>query len=222
MAELHEDPALIQIRDLSMSQGGFRLQGVSLEIPTGRYGVLMGKTGCGKTSILEAVAGLRPVAFGNVFLNDRNITRLPPGERGIGYVPQDAALFRSMTVYKHLAFALELRGHDWTTIDDRVKELADWLGLEHLLNRKPAGLSGGESQRVALGRALSFRPKYLLLDEPLSSLDEETRGSLMDLLIGVREQRDVTILHVTHSKVEADRLADVRFQLVKGKAIQED
>jgi len=212
---------VIQISDLSIRQGTFLLASVSLDIPTGQYGVLMGKTGCGKTSILEAVAGLRPVASGTVFLNDRNITQLPSGERGIGYVPQDAALFRTMTVYNHLAFALELRGTERASIGSRVKELAEWLGIEHLLNRRPAGLSGGEAQRVALGRALSFRPKYLLLDEPLSSLDEETRGSLMDLLIGVREQRDVTVLHVTHSSVEADRLADVRFRLVKGKVIQE-
>lgn len=212
---------MIQIIDLAIRQGAFLVAGLSLEVPSGRYGVLMGKTGCGKTSILEAVAGLRPVASGTVLLNDRNITQLPPGERGIGYVPQDAALFRTMTVYNHLAFALELRGISKPVIDNRVFELAEWLGIKHLLQRRPAGLSGGEAQRVALGRALSFRPKYLLLDEPLSSLDEETRASLMDLLIGVREQRDVTVLHVTHSSLEADRLADVRFRLVKGKVIQE-
>ncbi len=212
---------MIQIIDLTLRQGAFLLAGVSLEVPSGQYGVLMGKTGCGKTSILEAIAGLRPIASGTITLNDRNITRLAPGERGIGYVPQDAALFRTMTVYNHLAFALELRGTDRAIIDNRVMALAEWLGIEHLLHRRPAGLSGGEAQRVALGRALSFRPKYLLLDEPLSSLDEETRGSLMDLLIGVREKRDVTVLHVTHSSVEAERLADVRFRLVNGQVIQE-
>jgi ABC-type sugar transport system ATPase subunit len=212
---------LIQIRDLSIRQGAFALNGVSLEIPTGRYGVLMGMTGCGKTSILEAVAGLRPVAGGCILLGNRDVTKLPPGERGIGYVPQDAALFRTMTVYNHLAFALQLRRVDRATVQGRVKELASWLGLAHLLTRRPAGLSGGEAQRVALGRALSFRPKYLLLDEPLSSLDEGTRGLLIELLNGLRKAGDVTVLHVTHSSSEADRLADVRFRLDNGKLVVE-
>jgi ABC-type sugar transport system ATPase subunit len=212
---------LIRIRDLSIRQGAFALNGVSFEIPTGRYGVLMGKTGCGKTSILESIAGLRPVAGGNILLGERDVTRLPPGERGIGYVPQDAALFRTMTVYNHLAFALYLRRVDRATVHGRVQELASWLGLAGLLKRRPAGLSGGEAQRVALGRALSFRPKYLLLDEPLSSLDEGTRGSLIELLNGLRKSGDVTVLHVTHNSSEADRLADVRFRLDNGKLIVE-
>jgi ABC-type sugar transport system ATPase subunit len=212
---------LIQIRDLSIRQGAFALHGISLEIPTGRYGVLMGKTGCGKTSILEAVAGLRPASEGRIFLGDRDVTSLAPGERGIGYVPQDAALFRTMSVYNHLAFALHLRRVDRATIHGRVKELASWLGLASLLNRRPAGLSGGEAQRVALGRALSFRPKYLLLDEPLSSLDEGTRGSLIDLLNSLRQSGDVTVLHVTHNSSEADRLADRRFRLANGKLVAE-
>lgn len=213
---------MIQLNDLSIRQGTFHLTGISLEIPTGQFGVLMGKTGCGKTSILEAVAGLRRIAEGEIFLGDREVTLLPPGDRGIGYVPQDAALFRTLTVYNHLAFALQLRNTPRATIEQRVNELAGWLGIDPLLSRRPAGLSGGEAQRVALGRALSFRPKYLLLDEPLSSLDEDTRGSLIDLLLGVREKRDVTVLHVTHSRVEAKRLADVCFRLVAGKVVREE
>jgi len=182
----------------------------------------MGKTGCGKTSILEAVAGLRPIAGGQVRLGDRHVTFLEPGERGIGYVPQDAALFRTMTVYNHLAFALNLRGADRKAIQIRVVELADWLGIAHLLDRRPVGLSGGEAQRVALGRALSFRPRYLLLDEPLSSLDEDTRGSMVELLGRLRKSGDVTVLHVTHSRAEADRLADVRFRLEDGRVVAEE
>src|SRR5687767_9547183 len=131
----------------------------------------MGKTGCGKTTLLEAVAGLRQPAAGRVILGGLDVTDRPPGERGLGYVPQDAALFRTMTVYGHLAFALNLRGWARAAVEARVRELADWLEITPLLQRRPAGLSGGEAQRVALGRALSFRPKYLLLDEPLSSLD---------------------------------------------------
>jgi molybdate/tungstate transport system ATP-binding protein len=212
---------VIQLRDVSIEQGAFRLAGVSLEVPTGQYGVLMGKTGCGKTSLLEAVAGLRPIRGGGVTLGGRDVTDLAPGERGIGYVPQDAALFYTMTVRQHLAFALTVR--DWTgrAIQERVTELANWLEIAHLLDRRPAGLSGGEAQRVALGRALSFHPKVVLLDEPLSSLDERTRTSMIALLAGLRKGGDVTVLHVTHNTGEAEQLADVRYRLEGGRVIRE-
>jgi molybdate/tungstate transport system ATP-binding protein len=212
---------LIQLDKLSIELGAFRLREASLEVPTGKYGVLMGRTGCGKTSLLEAVAGLRPISGGRVLLAGRDVTRLTPGERGIGYVPQDAALFRTMSVYNHLAFALELRGMPRSGIRTRVTELADWLMITHLLKRRPFGLSGGEAQRVALGRALSFKPSYLLLDEPLSSVDEDTRGTLTDLLNGLRKSGEVTVLHVTHNTAEADRLADVRFRLADGRLTAE-
>lgn len=212
---------MIQIENLSIEQGAFRLHEVSLVVPTGKYGVLMGKTGCGKTSLLEAMAGLRPVVSGKVTLGGCDVTELTPAERGIGYVPQDAALFRTMTVYNHLAFALNLRGIARAAVRLRVAELADWLMITHLLNRRPVGLSGGEAQRVALGRALSFKPAYLLLDEPLSSIDEDTRGSLVELLNGLRKSAEVTVLHVTHNSAEADRLADVRFRLDDGRVVAE-
>ena len=210
---------MIRVDCLSIRQGPFRLTDIALEVPAGKYGVLMGKTGSGKTTLLEALAGLRPVESGRVWLGGRDVTDLAPGERGIGYVPQDAALFRTMTVYNHLAFALALRGWSRAAIRSRVTELAAWLEIGPLLKRRPAGLSGGEAQRVALGRALSFRPRYLLLDEPLSSLDEATRGSMVALLSGLRKAGDVTVLHVTHSSGEADQLADVRFRLEDGRLV---
>lgn len=208
---------MIRLTDVSIRQGAFRLAGVSLDIAAGQYAVLMGRTGCGKTSLLEAIAGLRPVAGGSIILDGRDVTRWPPGARGIGYVPQDGALFKTMTVYNHLAFALRLRREPSAAIRRRVDELADWLGIRHLLHRRPPGLSGGEVQRVAFGRALSFRPKYLLLDEPLSALDEGTRESVIDLLQGLRKAGEVTVLHVTHNRSEAARLADVRFRLEDGR-----
>jgi ABC-type sugar transport system ATPase subunit len=221
-AERFEGRAVIRLDEISIHQGTFRLDAVSLRVPAGRYGVLMGRTGSGKTSLLEAIAGLRPVACGAVSLDERDVTRLAPGERGIGYVPQDGALFRTMTVYNQLAFALRLRRERAAAVRVRVEELADWLGIRPLLNRRPTGLSGGEVQRVALGRALSFRPKYLLLDEPLSALDEGTRGSIVEILDGLRKTGDVTVLHVTHNRAEADRLADVRFRIEDGRVTAED
>ncbi len=215
---------MIRIDDLSVHVGGFTLDGISLEVPTGRYGVLMGKTGCGKTTLLEAISGLKSVRGGRVVLGGlggRDVTRLKPAERGIGYVPQDRALFPTMTVLDHLAFSLVVRRWGDAAIAHRVEELASLLGLEHLLHRKPHGLSGGEAQRVALGRALASRPPVLLLDEPLSALDDETREEMVGRLESVRQHTGVTVLHVTHNRGEAKRLADRLFRLHNGKIAME-
>jgi ABC-type sugar transport system ATPase subunit len=208
---------VIAVRNLSIAQGAFAIRDVSFVIPTGMYGVLMGRTGTGKTTILEAICGLRRPAAGTVVLMDRDVTRLRPAERGVGYVPQDRALFGTMTVRQHLAFALAVRGWSSRDSEQRVAELARLLGISHLLERYPAGLSGGEAQRVALGRALSMRPGVLLLDEPLSALDEETREEMFALLRAIRDQTAVTVLHITHNREEARRLADRVLLLQDGK-----
>lgn len=207
---------MISVENLTLTLGAFALRDVSFAVPAGRYAVLMGRTGSGKTSLLEAIAGLRPLQAGRIVLAERDVTQFTPAARGVGYVPQDAALFRSMTVRRHLAFALAIRGTRDDHIEQRVQELADWLGLAHLLDRYPAGLSGGESQRVALGRALSFRPAILLLDEPLSALDEETREQLVTLLKNLRDRREMTVLHVTHSRHEAEQLGDLLLRIEDG------
>lgn len=207
---------MISLSHISIRQGAFRLEGVSLEIPSGQYGVLMGKTGSGKTTLLEAICGLRPVAAGSIRLLERDVTALRPAARGVGYVPQDGSLFSQLTVREHLAFALVVRRWARAAVAHRVAELAGLLGIEYLLDRRPKGLSGGEIQRVALGRALAMRPGVLLLDEPLSALDEDTRGEMHELLLSVRRQTDVTVLHVTHNRSDAELLADRLFELHNG------
>ena len=137
-----------------------------------------------------------------------------PGNRGIGYVPQDGALFGTMTVRQHLAFALHLRKWEKAKIQERVQELAGQLKIESLLERRPQGLSGGEIQRVAIGRALSFYPKVLLLDEPLSSLDETTQEKLITLLQTLYQNTKLTVLHITHHRHEAERLGTVHLRFV--------
>ena len=208
---------MIRLHQLQVRAGAFQLAEISLEIPTGQYGVLMGQTGSGKTTLLEAICGLRRVTSGRIELMGRDVTDLPPADRGIGYVPQDRALFQTMTVREHLGFALFIRRWEPTAIAARVDELARMLGLTALLSRKPAGLSGGEAQRVALGRALASRPSLLLLDEPLSALDEDTREEMQNLLLAVQHQTGVTALHVTHNRDEAARLGDAVFQLARGQ-----
>jgi ABC-type sugar transport system ATPase subunit len=212
---------MIEVENLAIDQGHFKLRNVSLEIPSGAYGVLMGATGSGKTTILEAVCGLRPIVAGAIRLPVGEATRLKPGERDIGYVPQDAVLFPHMTIADHLAFALVVRRWSKVDIRRRTAELAALLSIEHLLKRKTNGLSGGERQRVALGRALSFRPSVLCLDEPLSALDDQTREQMYVLLSDVRVQTRVTVMHVTHSRQEAQRLADVSLTMENGKVTRE-
>ncbi len=208
---------MIVVDSISVQAGPFRLDDVSLRVPTGDYAVLMGKTGCGKTTILESIIGLRRVKRGRIWLGDRDVTDLRPAVRDIGYVPQDGALFAKMTVEEQMGLALVIRGIPSVAVRARVRELAELLGIAHLLPRKPRGLSGGERQRVALGRALSFRPQILCLDEPLSALDDDTRLQMCELLAGVRAHTGVTTLHITHNLSEAYALADCVFRLENGR-----
>jgi molybdate/tungstate transport system ATP-binding protein len=199
---------MIRVEDLAVRMGRFSMQSISLEIPTGHYGVLMGRTGCGKTTLLEAILGLRPVLAGRIEIAGRDVTRLAPALRGIGYVPQDGALFSRLPVRQHFSLPLEIRRLPAAEIRARVAQMAEWLGIEYLLDRKPPGLSGGERQRVALGRALIFKPSVLCLDEPLSALDAETRQRMCQLLQRVTQLGQVAVLHVTHHLEEARLLAD--------------
>ena len=208
---------MIAIEKMSVESGDFSLSDVSLTIPAGSYGVLMGRTGSGKTTILECILGLRRITSGTIRLADEDVTHLNPAMRGVGYVPQDRALFSKMTVRDHLAFALQIRQAPTAQMNDRVRDLATLLSITHLLDRIPLGLSGGEQQRVALGRALSFRPRVLCLDEPLSALDSETRKQMCELLEDISRKEQVTTLHVTHNLDEARHLADCLFEVVDGK-----
>ena len=210
---------MISVDHLTVRVGGFALEDVGFDVPTGQYAVLMGRTGAGKTTLLEALCGLKAVASGTIRLNGRDVTKLKPAERGIGYVPQDRALFQTMTVREHLGFALAIRKAGREAIRQSVAELSRLLGIEYLLDRRPPGLSGGEAQRVALGRALSARPGVLCLDEPLSALDDETRREMYELLEHVQQSTSVTILHVTHNLEEAEKLAD-RILLLRGGKVE--
>ena len=212
---------MIQLENLCLRNGSFELNDLSATIPSESYGILMGRTGCGKTTILEAICGLRPHVFsGTIRLNDSDVTHLKPAERGIGYVPQDSALFETMSIFENVAFALRLRKWTETDIEKRVHELAELMGITTLLGRQPFGLSGGEAKRVALARALAASPGVLCLDEPLSALDEQTHGEICDLLSELHREINVTILHITHSSTEARRLGETFLRLEDGKLIE--
>jgi ABC-type sugar transport system ATPase subunit len=213
---------MIMLDAVTVRSGGFELRNVGFVVPSGSYGVLMGRTGSGKSTLLEAICGLRPVVDGAIRLGDRDVTRLPAAARDIGYVPQDQVLFSHMTVRRQIALPLEVRRWPQATILPRVAEIAALLGIEPLLARHPAGLSGGEAQRVALARALVFRPEVLLLDEPLTGLDEATRADACEVLADVHRSTGVTVLHVTHDSRESRRLAEVCFLLERGGIARRD
>jgi ABC-type sugar transport system ATPase subunit len=212
---------VIVLDKVTIHAGQFRLEDASLEVPSGDYVMLMGRTGCGKTTILEAIAGLKPIVAGSIRLGDRDVTALKPAERNIGYVPQDGALFSTMSVRDHLSFALRIRKATASEINQRVDELSELLEIRDLLARFPKNLSGGEKQRVAIGRALAFRPSTLLLDEPLSALDDETREQMYALLKHVQSATGVSTLHVTHHMQDVQRLGDSLFRMENGTVSQQ-
>ena len=207
---------MIRFDSISLIQGAHHLSGITFDVPEGDYAVLMGPTGCGKTSVLELICGLRTPLSGKIIIDGQDVTKLSPAARGIGYVPQDGALFPGLTVGEQVGFSLRVRKRPEEEIKNRVILISDMLGIAHLLNRRPEGLSGGERQRVALGRALAFAPKILCLDEPLSALDEDLRADMCSLLKKVHAETGVTALHVTHSESEARELATLHLRFESG------
>jgi ABC-type sugar transport system ATPase subunit len=211
---------MLSIDRLSVSLGSageFSLAEVSFKIASGQYAILMGRTGSGKTTLLEVICGLRSATVGAIHIANQNVIDLPPRARGIGYVPQDLALFTTMTVRDNIGFALGIRRMTASDIRRRVDELAALLGVQALLERLPMHLSGGEKQRVALGRALAAQPHVLLLDEPFSALDDDTRDEMYALMRTVRTATGATVLHVTHNRAEAQALGDQIFVLDHGR-----
>jgi molybdate/tungstate transport system ATP-binding protein len=199
---------VIELRNVTVHAGGFRLTDVNLTIGDGEYFVILGPTGAGKTVLLETIAGLQHVKEGSILRDGRDITRLSPEERGVGYVPQDYVLFPFLGVADNIAFGLKRAGVPARETDDRVRELARLTGVPHLLERDSRTLSGGEKQRVALARALATSPRILLLDEPLGALDLRTSRYLRHELRRVHRELGLTTVHITHDLMEALEMAD--------------
>ncbi|MBN1419489.1 MAG: ABC transporter ATP-binding protein [Planctomycetes bacterium] len=211
---------MIRIEGLGFAIGDFALRDISLDVAGGEYFVLLGKPGSGKTLLLECIAGLHRIGAGAIQVGDRRVDRLEPGARGIGYVPQDYALFSRLRVRGNIAFALRVRRSERTERAARVAELAGLLGIGHLLDRSVAGLSGGERQRVALARALAARPSVLLLDEPVSALDPETRERVLLELRAIQRETGTTTIHVCHDLDEMRSVADRVAILDRGRLLQ--
>ena len=193
---------------------------VALTIEDQEFLVLLGPSGCGKSTCLRLVAGLEEITEGLIFIDDNPVNHLEPKERDIAMVFQNYALYPHKNVYMNMAFSLILRKFPKDEIDRRVREAAAILGIEELLHRKPRELSGGQSQRVAMGRAIVRKPKAFLFDEPLSNLDAKLRLSMREEIRSLHDRLKTTTIYVTHDQVEAMTLAD-RIAVIKEGVIQQ-
>ena len=199
---------MIQVKNLSVSIGDFALRDINLSVETGEYFIILGPTGAGKTVLLESIAGLYPVKSGQIWLRGKEVTRFEPERRNISIVYQDHVLFPHLSVAENILFGLKLRRQSREQLGETLDWLSDLLNIAHLMGRKPGTLSGGERQKVALARALSVRPELLLLDEPLSALDPETREGVQKELRRLHDRLKITTIHVTHDFEEAIALGN--------------
>lgn len=180
----------------------------NLDVKNGELIVLVGPSGCGKSTTLRMVAGLEDISAGNLIIDGKDVTKMPPKDRDIAMVFQNYALYGHMTIYENMAFSLMLRKENKNEIHQKVLSAAEMLGLSDQLNKKPNQLSGGQRQRVAMGRAIVRTPKVFLFDEPLSNLDAKLRGATRREILLLHKRLRATMLYVTHDQTEALTLAD--------------
>lgn len=211
---------MLEIKDLSIDLGDFKLRNVNLEIKDNEYFVILGPTGAGKTILLETLAGIYKPDSGSVILNNRDITSMEPQDRNIGMVYQDFMLFPHLNVEENIQFGLKIRGYFDDEIIENTDEKLELLNISHLRKRYPNTLSGGEQQKTSIARALVTEPDILLLDEPMGSLDPPTREDLSMQLSQIHKKTGIQTLHVTHNYEEAISLGDRIAILNKGQVIQ--
>jgi multiple sugar transport system ATP-binding protein len=206
-----------------MFEGNAVVSDLNLDIREGEFLVLVGPSGCGKTTSLRMLAGLERPSHGRIWMGDKDVTDVATGQRDISMVFQSYALYPNMNVYKNLAFGPKVRKEPRSTLQQRIHEVADMLGIRHLLDRSPAALSGGQRQRVALGRALIREPQVFLMDEPLSNLDAALRVQMRAELIRLHQRLEsTTTVYVTHDQVEALTMGDRVAVLKDGVLLQVD
>jgi ABC-type Fe3+/spermidine/putrescine transport system ATPase subunit len=199
---------MIRTEEICFRIGTFQLKRLNINIAKGEYFILLGPPGSGKTIFLECLCGLKKIDSGHIYIDERDVTNIEPRARGIGYVPQDYALFPHLTVEQNISFGLRARGCQHKEIQSKITETTELLEIGQLLSRRIHGLSGGEKQRVALARALVLQPKVLLLDEPVCALDEVTRQEVCAQLLSIQRRLSLTTIHVSHNLEEAFTVAD--------------
>ncbi len=212
---------MVELQNVLVNLRYFALGPITASFGYRTYNVILGPTGSGKSTLLKVIAGIYRASSGKVVIDGVDVTREPPEHRDVAYVPQGYAVFDHMSVYENIEYGLRFRGIPKDKRRELVLSIARDLGIEYLLGRKAVNLSGGEQQRVALARALIIKPKVLLLDEPLSMLDRETRDRIMPLLRELPSKYGVTVIHVTHDWDEAYSLADRLFIMNNGNIVEE-
>ena len=198
------------------------INNINLEIKDKEFVVLVGASGCGKSTLLRMIAGLEDITAGEIFIGDTKVNNVPPKDRDIAFVFQNYALYPHMTVRENIAFGLKMRKTPKNIIDQKVANAAEILNLEELLDRKPKQLSGGQCQRVALGRAIVRNPKVFLMDEPLSNLDAKLRVQMRSEIKKLHEKLQTTFIYVTHDQTEALTMGDRIVVLNNGNIQQVD
>ena len=211
---------MIKIEGLTILFDTFKIVKLDIQIEEGEFHFLLGPTGSGKTLVLESIMGLRKPKGGRIWIGDREVQSLPPERRGISYVPQDLALFPHLKVKENILYGIKARNLDMKAYEEYVYTLVEVMRVEHLLERYPANLSGGEKKRAALLRALAPKPKLLLLDEPLAGLDLSIKVDIQHLLKNLHSSFHTTTLCVTHDFGEAHSLADRMTIFIDGKVGQ--
>ncbi|HEX5631774.1 MAG TPA: ATP-binding cassette domain-containing protein, partial [Gemmatimonadales bacterium] len=201
--------AVVRLEQLAkrFEDGRTAVSGVTLDVADGEFAVLVGPSGCGKTTLLRLIAGLETPSAGRIFVGERDVTDLPPGERDIAMVFQNYALYPHFSVRENIAFGLRMRRVAAPEVARRVATVAESLEIAEHLDRRPAQLSGGQRQRVALARAIVREPAVFLFDEPLSNLDAQVRASTRAELVRLHRRLGATMLYVTHDQVEAMTMA---------------
>ncbi len=211
----------LELKEISMKyERKYILEDLILEVNHGELLVLLGESGCGKTSLLKIIAGIIKPEKGDILMDGENITHLAPQKRKIGYVPQAQVLFPHMKIRENISFGLEAHRFDKQEIEDKIKWVAELTQIEDLLDRYPSEISGGQKQRVALGRAMAIEPRLLLLDEPLSSIDASGRESLALTIRRIQKETETTTLYVTHNQEEARLICDRVALMYDGKIQQ--
>lgn len=213
----------LSIRNLTKKYGHLiALENFSLEISSGEFMVLLGPSGCGKTTVLRCIAGLTDITSGEIYIGSELVNKLPPKDRDVAMVFQNYSLYPHMNVYDNIAFPLKMRRVQKTKINESVQKIAKLLDIDNLLGRKPKEISGGQMQRVALGRALVREPKIFLMDEPLSNLDAKLRTEMRVEIKKLQEKVGITTLYITHDQAEAMSMADNVGIMDSGKLLQLD
>lgn len=211
----------ISIRNVVKAYGKFQVvHGINLEIEHNEFVVLVGPSGCGKSTTLRMIAGLEDISGGDILIGDQLVNDLPPRKRNISMVFQNYALYPHMNVRDNLGFGLKIADQPAASINERVQEASEILGISELLDRVPAELSGGQRQRVAMGRAIVRNPQAFLFDEPLSNLDAKLRVQMRTEIKKLHQKVKTTVVYVTHDQVEAMTLAD-RIVIMKDGNIEQ-